>query len=150
MIAVSEFVWVPWKVRSEWVYGHGAAARKRVKASGGSMPFSLDGREQAPLVKARLATNDLVAALKGGGDWHPALSEYAKVAVTTIMLDPNLHPMNPEPDWKNILAQFANAPEQCTDRLPVLAAVASHAVRAVLGVQGRTEPACGRPSSQRE
>jgi hypothetical protein len=84
-------------------------------------------------VKARLATNDLVAALKRGGlavrpgrirecrryyghaghilecpelgDWH------ARYIIA----------LNSEPDWKNILAQFANALEQCGDRLPVLA-----------------------------
>ena len=55
--------------------------------------------------------------------------------------------LNPEPDWKDILARFANAPEQCTDRLPVLAEDALHAVRAVLGGQGKTEISCIRPAS---
>jgi hypothetical protein len=36
--------------------------------------------------------------------------------------------LNPEPGWENILAQFANALEQCGDRLPVLAEDALHAV----------------------
>ena len=55
--------------------------------------------------------------------------------------------LNPEPDWENILAQFANALEQCGGRLLVLAKETLHAVRAVLGGQGKTEISCIRPAS---
>jgi hypothetical protein len=69
----------PW---SAGAYGQAATAQKRVEASGSSMLAKLDVRQQAALVKAQLATNDLVAALKFGGDWQSALAEYEKVAVT--------------------------------------------------------------------
>jgi hypothetical protein len=69
------------------VYGQAATAQKRVEASGGSMLAKLDGRQQAALVKAQLATKDLVAALKIGGDWQSALAEYGKVSVTAARLD---------------------------------------------------------------
>jgi hypothetical protein len=51
------------------------------------MLAKLDGRQQAALVKAQLATKDLVAALKIGGDWQSALAEYGKVSVTAARLD---------------------------------------------------------------
>jgi hypothetical protein len=59
----------PW---SAGAYGQAATAQKRVEASGGPKPFKLAGRSQAALVRAQLASNDLVAALKiGGGGSQP-------------------------------------------------------------------------------
>jgi hypothetical protein len=55
--------------------------------------------------------------------------------------------LNPEPDWENILAQFANALEQCGGRLLVLAKETLHAVRAVPEGQGKTEVASIRSAS---
>lgn len=83
---------------SDWA----TAAEKRTKGSEGPKPVRLDGRQQAALVKAQLAVNDLVVTLKSGGDWHSALAEYENVAVNPAKLDKYLNVLNAEPDWKVI------------------------------------------------
>jgi hypothetical protein len=60
----------------------------------------LDSRQQAALVKAQVAANDLVAALKNGADWQTPLAEYEKVAVTPARLDNFMNALSPEPTGK--------------------------------------------------
>jgi hypothetical protein len=76
--------------------GPGTTAEKRTMGSDGSKPVRLDGRQQAALVKALMAADDLVTALKSGGDWHSALAEYEKVAVTPAKLDAYLNALEGE------------------------------------------------------
>jgi hypothetical protein len=80
-----------------------------------------------------LAANDLVAALENDGDWQTALATYRKVAVSPEKLDSFVNALNPEPDWKGILAKLANTLEQCGDRLPVPAKNALRTVQKLLG-----------------
>jgi len=90
--------------------------------------LKLDSRQQATLVKAQVAANDLVAALKNGADWQTPLAEYEKVSVTPAKLDSFMSALNPERDWKNVLAKFVDDLERCDGELPIPAV---HALRAV-------------------
>jgi hypothetical protein len=90
--------------------------------------LKLDSRQQAALVKAQVAANDLVAALKNGADWQTPLAEYEKVSVTPAKLDSFVSALSPEPDWKNVLAKFVDELERCDGELPIPAV---HALRAV-------------------
>jgi hypothetical protein len=104
---------------------------------GCSKPVKLDSRQQAALVKAQLAANDLVAALKHGGDWQTALAEYEKVAVAPAKLDSFLTALSPEIDWKTLLMNLVDALEPCCDSLPVQATGALHAAQKLLEVKVR-------------
>jgi hypothetical protein len=127
--------------------GHAAAAEKRTKGSSGSKPVRLDARQQAALVKAQLATNDLVAALKHGADWQTPLADYEKVAVAPAKLDTFLNALNPEPDWKTVLANLVSVLEPCGDMLPIVAKNAMHAAQALLGCKASPDAACAGPTS---
>ncbi|MDR3676928.1 MAG: hypothetical protein P4N24_15670 [Acidobacteriota bacterium] len=81
--------------------------------------LKLDSRQQAALVKAQVAANDLVAALKSGADWQTPLAEYQKVAVAPARLDTFMNALSPEPDWKSILKQLVDMLEECGGELPV-------------------------------
>lgn len=105
----------------------------KTKTSRNSERLRLDSRQQAALVKAQVAANDLVAALENDGDWQTALATYRKVAVSPERLDSFVNALNPEPDWKGILAKLANTLEQCGDRLPIPARNALRTVQKLLG-----------------
>lgn len=83
-------------------------------------PTRLDARQQSALVKAQLAANEIVLALKNGGDWKTPVAEYETVAVTPAKLDSFMSKLNPEPDWKEVLTRLVYVLEQCGDRLPLL------------------------------
>jgi hypothetical protein len=69
---------------------------RSVQAAAAEKPVKLDARQQAALVKAQVAANDLAAALKSGEDWHSALAEYEKVAITPAKLDAYLNALGGE------------------------------------------------------
>ena len=96
-------------------------------------PLRLDPRKQATLVQAQLAINNLVAALKNGGDWQSALAEYEKVAVAPAMLDSFANTLRLEPDWKSLLVQFMDVLEQHGDRLPLPVLIGKRAIETMLG-----------------
>ena len=109
--------------------------------------LKLDSRQQAVLVKSQVAANDLVAALDNGGDWQRPLAEYKKVAVAPARLDSFVNALSPEPDWKNILAEFADILECCGGELPMPAINALRSVQKLLGgkhVQDLVPVAMGR------
>ena len=116
---------------------HAAATEKRSKGSGASKPVRLDGRQQAALVKAQLAANDLADALRNGADWQTPLAEYQKVAIAPAKLDNFLNALSPEPDWKSLLKQLVNTLEQCSDKLPIPVTNALHAVQKL--VNGKSD-----------
>jgi hypothetical protein len=95
----------------------GPSQRKKAKPQ--SKPLRLDAREQASMVKAQLAINNVVAALKNNGDWQSALAEYDKVAVAPGKLDSFVNRLNPDPDWKAILIELVAVLEQHGEKLPV-------------------------------
>lgn len=105
----------------------------KTKSGSNAERVRLDSRQQGALVKAQLAANDLVAALENDGDWQTALATYRKVAVSPERLDSFVNALNPEPDWKGILAKLANTLEQCGDRLPIPAKNALRTVQKLLG-----------------
>lgn len=100
-----------------------------------SKPVKRDSRQREALVRAQLAANDLVAALKHDGDWQTALAEYLKVAVTPATLDSYLNDLSTEVDWKSPLMNLVYALEPCTDSLPVKATDALHAAQKMLKVK---------------
>jgi len=123
-----------------------ASAEKRAKDSPTSKPVRLDGRQQAALVTAQLAANDLVAALKNGGDWQTPLAEYEKVAVSPAKLDNFLDALSPEPELEGALAQLVHALGPCEDALPAPAKNALRKARVLL----EAKPGSGRlPSGKR-
>jgi len=114
----------------------GGEAKGPARASkSSSKPTKLDGRQQVALVKAQLAANDLVAALKHDGDWLTALAEYEHVAVTPGRLDSFLNELSPEIDWKTPLVNLVDALELCSGSLPVQAKDALHAAQKMLKVR---------------
>jgi hypothetical protein len=121
----------------------------KTKSSSNGERLKLDSRQQAALVKAQVAANDLVAALKNGADWQTPLAEYEKVAVTPAKLDTFMNALNPEPDWKNILTQLVDTLEQCGGELPNPAIKALGAVQRLLPSRQATVPQCRlqRPGS---
>ena len=92
----------------------------------------LDGHQQAALVKAQVAANDLVAALRNGADWKAPLAEYEKVAVAPAKLDAFMNGLCAEPDWKSVLAKFVDTLERCGGELPLPAMDALQGVRKLL------------------
>ncbi len=111
----------------------------------GDKPLRLDARHQASLVKAQLAVNDLVAALKNGGDWKAPLAEYEKVAVTPAKLDAYVSALNPEKDWKAVLTDLIETLEQYGEKLPLAVLKRKQEVEALL--RGKTAPVLPPPSS---
>jgi len=99
----------------------------------------LDARQQGALVKAQLATSDLVAALEKGGDWESALAEYKKVAVSPEKLDGFLSAFTSEPDWKRAFTQLVGALAQCGGELPASVRTALNAAKRLLGEKTHTE-----------
>jgi hypothetical protein len=99
----------------------------------------LDTRQQAALVKAQLATNDIVAALDNGGDWQTPLAAYKKVAVSPEKLDGFVNAFNSEPDWKNVVTQLVDVLGPCEEALPDTARDALRAARRLLGEKNQTE-----------
>jgi len=85
----------------------------------GATPLRLDRRQQASLVKAQLAANDLVAALKAGHDWREAVSAYESVAVSPSKLESFVNTVTPEPDWRAVIADLMKDLEEVGDRLPL-------------------------------
>ncbi|MBZ5671365.1 MAG: hypothetical protein LAO04_16745 [Acidobacteriia bacterium] len=110
-----------------------ACGTSKTKSGSNGERVRLDSRQQGALVKAQLAANDLVAALENDGDWQTALATYRKVAVSPEKLDSFVNALNPEPDWKGILAELANTLERCGDRLPIPARNALRTVQKLLG-----------------
>ena len=120
----------------------------KTKASRNSERLRLDSRQQAALVKAQAAANDLVAALKNGADWQTPLAEYEKVAVAPARLDNFLNALSPEPDWKSILAKLAHTLEHCGGELPVPARNALREVQKLLGCKTDQPPVpSGKPQA---
>jgi hypothetical protein len=119
----------------------GPSRRKKAKPQG--KPVRLDARQQASLVKAQLAINNVVAALKSNGDWQTALAEYDKVAVAPGKLDSFLNQLNPEPDWKAIMVDLIQVLEQSDDRLPVPVLNKKRAIEKLF--DGRNPPVTHRP-----
>jgi hypothetical protein len=119
---------------------HAASAKKSER---------LDARQQSALVKAQLATNEIVAALKSGGDWQTLVAEYDKVAVTPAKLDSFFNSLSAEPDWKEVLTRLVYVLEQCGDRLPLLVLNKTREIQAMLNgissVQLRSEPYSSSP-----
>jgi len=98
-----------------------------------SSPTRLDRRQQATLVKAQLAANELVSALKSGGDWPAAVTAYEQVAVTPPKLDSYLNSLKLEPDWKSVLTELMSDLEQAGDRLPLSVISRMRTVQKMLG-----------------
>jgi len=117
--------------------GRGTRAKAR-KRPGDRDKAKLDARQQAALVKAQLATSDLVAALEKGGDWQTPLAAYKNVAVSPAKLDGYMEAFSAEPDWKNAFAQLVRALEQCSDELPTSAKSALQAAMRLLGGKSQT------------
>jgi len=92
----------------------------------------LDRRQQSALVRAQLAANDVIGTLKKGGDWHSAVAEYEKVAVTPSKLDSFVNLLKPEPDWKAILSELLTEIEQTGD-LPSAVMTRVKAIRGMMG-----------------
>ncbi len=107
---------------------HSGSAR-----TGNRERVKLDTRQQVALVKAQLATSDLVAALEKGGDWESALEGYKKVAVSPKKLDGFVNAFNSEPDWKRAFTQLVGTLEKCCDALPAPAKTALTAAKRLLG-----------------
>jgi hypothetical protein len=106
---------------------------RRKKAKPQSKPVRLDARQQASMVKAQLAINNVVAALKNNGNWQSALAEYDKVAVAPGKLDSFLNTLNPEPDWKAILIELVAVLEHHGEKLPVPVLNKKRTVEKLLG-----------------
>ena len=118
----------------------GGGTVKSRGGKGGSKPVKLDGRQQAALVKAQVAANDLVAALKNGADWQTPLSEYEKVAVTPARLATFMNALSPEPDWKGILTGLVTTLEQYGDRLPIPVITALKSTQELLDGKAKSQP----------
>ena len=114
-----------------------AGVREPQGGSGDPRQVKLDGHQQATLVKAHVAANNLATALKSGGDWHPALADFEMIAVAPARLETYLSALERETDWKTVLVKLVFALEQCGDRLPVPAKDALNVVKEVLG--GKTD-----------
>jgi 16S rRNA G966 N2-methylase RsmD len=130
----NEFCALLFGVTADWVNRlcGGKAEGRRQAARGRSKPLKLDNRQQAALVKAQVAANELVAALRAGADWRTPLAEYERVAVTPARLDAFLSALSPEPDWKAVAVKLVYALDQCADGLPAQAKDALNAAKDVL------------------
>jgi hypothetical protein len=96
-------------------------------------PLRLDARQQSTIVKAQLAVNDVIDALKSGGDWQTAVAEYDKVAVAPEKLDSFVNTLSPEPDWKAILIELVDLLEEHRDGLPLPVLKQKRAIETMLG-----------------
>jgi hypothetical protein len=92
---------------------------RQKKTTPQSKPLRLDAHKQGALVQARLAANDMVVALKSGGDWQTAMVKYDKVAVTPAKLNSYVDTLSLECDWKQVLVELMAVLEQFGDRLPL-------------------------------
>jgi DNA (cytosine-5)-methyltransferase 1 len=114
--------------------GPGTAAEKKTR--GVPKHAKLDARQQAALVEAHLAANELAAALRDGIDWETPLAKFEKVAVAPAVLEGWLCSSSRQPDWRTALVKLVDALEPCAGNLPDLAGNALRAAEALLG--GRT------------
>jgi hypothetical protein len=124
-------------VSADWINricgGEAKAPGKTTR--GCSKSVKLDSRQQEALVRAQLAANEIVAALKHGGDWQTPLAEYEHVAVTPGRLNAFLDALSPEGDYKTLLMNLVHSLEPCTGSLPVQATHALHAAQKMLKVK---------------
>jgi hypothetical protein len=136
-MAWKEFCQTQLGVSADWINRicGGKAEVPARKSKSRSKPIRLDGRQQCALIRAQIPINELVAALKHGGDWQTPLAEYEKVAVTPDRLDSFLDALSPGVDWKTLLMNLVYALEPCTDSLPVKARDALHAAQKLLEVK---------------
>jgi hypothetical protein len=136
-MAWKDFCQTQFGVSADWVNRicGGKADVPARESKSRSKPVKRDSRQREALVRAQLAANDLVAALKHDGDWQTALAEYLKVAVTPATLDSYLNDLSTEVDWKSPLMNLVYALEPCTDSLPVKATDALHAAQKLLKVK---------------
>jgi len=136
MMLWKEFCEDRFGVTANWINricgGKAEDAAQRSASRHSSKPLRLDGRQQAALVKAQLAANDLVAALKNGADWQAQLKEYEKVAVAPAKLDTFTNTLSPERDWKTVVVKMVHALDQCGDSLPDQGKVALNAGKQAL------------------
>jgi hypothetical protein len=99
------------------------------------------------MVKAQLAINNVVAALKNNGDWQSALAEYDKVAVAPGKLDSFVNRLNPDPDWKQVLVELIQVLEQSGDRLPLPVLNKKRVIETMLGGGADKNPASATESA---
>ena len=111
---------------------------RQKKTTPQSKPLRLDARQQATLVKAQLAANDMVAALKSGGDLQTAVAKYDKVAVTPAKLDSYMNTLNLEPDWKQVLVELMDVLEKYGEKLPLPVLNQKRAVEKLLNGKNNT------------
>ena len=111
---------------------------RQKKTTPHSKPLRLDARQQATLVKAQLAANDMVAALKSGGDLQTAVAKYHKVAVTPTRLDSYMNTLNLEPDWKQVLVELMGVLEEFGEKLPLAVLIQKRAVEKLLNGKNNT------------
>ena len=109
----------------------GGAGRKG-KGLRNDNKLRLDYRQQSALVKAQLAANGIVDALKNGGDWQTPMAEYDKVAVTPAKLNSFVNALNQETDWQDVLTRLVAKLEQVGDRLPMPIITEMRSVSALL------------------
>jgi hypothetical protein len=114
----------------------GARGPKKSKGAGDKKPLRLDYRQQSALVKAQLVVNDVVEALKNGGDWQTPLAKYDQVAVTPAKLDSFVNLLDQQPDWENVLSKLVGKLAEHSDGLPP--AVISEMRSAEKLLEGRT------------
>jgi site-specific DNA-adenine methylase len=110
-----------------------AGGREPQGGGGDQMQVKLDGRQQAALVKAQLAANDLANALRDGRDWRPALAEYERTTVTTARLETYLGTLEREPDWKGVLTKLVSALETFNGTLPFVVRETMQDAQGLLG-----------------
>jgi hypothetical protein len=109
--------------------------------SGYPKSLKLDGRQQAALLRSHIAANEIVAALKNGGDWQALLPESEKVAIAPATLEAYLHELQEQPDWRAVLAKLMSTLELSGDTLPFIVKIAMQAARTLLGDEAKRETA---------
>ncbi len=113
--------------------GPGSPAEKAAGGTGVPRQARLDARQQAALVQAQMAANELAAALRDGTEWDPALAKFECVAISHPVLDTWLEASSRQPDWKKALVQLVDALEPCGESLPAPVRSALRATEALLG-----------------
>jgi hypothetical protein len=111
----------------------GTAAEKGAGGSGVPRQARLDVRQQAALVRAQMAANDLAVALRDGTEWDPLLVEFERVAISHPVLETWLEASSRQPDWKTALVRLADALEPCGESLPPSVRSELRRVEALLG-----------------
>jgi hypothetical protein len=111
---------------------NGTAGQKRDKGASNDNKLRLDYRQQSALIKAQLAANGIVDALKNGGDWQTQLAEYEKVAITPTKLESFVNALNQETDWQDVLTHLVAKLEQVGDRLPMPIITEMRSIKALL------------------